>query len=105
MNISTIPQTPYEDQRKFYGPTQGMTLISNNNSNNNFREIKLSLLMELKDWKAKGDQFPGESKASRSGLLGTLGFPVLDTGKCVFEHYLECSGMPEIEKRHQSCYG
>lgn len=83
-----------------------MTLISNNNSNNNFREIKLRLLMELKDWKAKGeDQFPGESKASRSGLLWSLGFPVLDTGKCVFEHYLECSGMTEIEKRHQPCYG
>lgn len=67
---------------------------------------KLRLLMELKDWKAKGeDHFPGESKASRSGLLGTLGFPVLDTGKCVFEHYLECSGMTEIEKRYQLCYG
>ena len=75
-----------------------MTLISNNNSNNNFRETKLRLLVELKDWKAKGeDQFPGESKASRSGLLGTLGFPVLDTGVCVFERSLECSGMPEIE--------
>lgn len=83
-----------------------MTLISNNNSNNNFREIKLRLLVELKDWKAKGeDQFPGKSKASRSGLLGTLGFPMLDTGTCVFEHYLECSGMPEIEKRHKPCYG